>query len=79
MTDIKDRSGNKPQGIGASAVGPKHGSRPGNGPQGQETDQESVPEWLGSRLRQMFTDVMHEPVPEEFANLLKQLEEKERG
>jgi len=47
----------------------------GSDPKGQ---QENVPEWLGSRLRQMFTEVMHEPVPDEFAALLKQLEDKER-
>ena len=45
---------------------------------GGSAQQENVPEWLGSRLRQMFTEVMHEPVPDEFAALLKQLEDKER-
>ncbi|HEX2494221.1 MAG TPA: NepR family anti-sigma factor [Steroidobacter sp.] len=40
---------------------------------------EHVPEWLSNRLRRMFTDVMDEPVPEEFRALLRQLEEKERG
>lgn len=40
---------------------------------------EQVPDWLGSRLKRMFTDVMDEPVPDEFAKLLKQLEDKERG
>jgi hypothetical protein len=39
---------------------------------------EQVPEWLGNRLRRMFTDVMDEPVPDEFKALLKQLEDKER-
>jgi hypothetical protein len=40
---------------------------------------EQVPEWLGNRLRRMFSDVMEEPVPDEFKALLKQLEDKERG
>lgn len=40
---------------------------------------EQVPDWLGSRLKRMFTDVMDEPVPDEFKALLKQLEDKERG
>ena len=40
---------------------------------------EQVPDWLGNRLRRMFTEVMDEPVPEEFKALLKQLEDKERG
>ena len=40
---------------------------------------EQVPEWLSNRLRRMFTEVMDEPVPDEFKKLLKQLEEKERG
>ena len=40
---------------------------------------DQVPDWLGNRLRRMFTDVMDEPVPDEFKALLKQLEDKERG
>jgi hypothetical protein len=39
---------------------------------------EQVPEWLGTRLRQMFTDVMSEPVPDEFVELLKKLDEKDK-
>jgi hypothetical protein len=39
---------------------------------------EPVPDWLGNRLRRMFTEVMDEPVPDEFKALLKQLEEKEK-
>lgn len=40
---------------------------------------EQVPDWLSNRLRRMFTDLMDEPVPDEFKALLKQLEDKERG
>ena len=40
---------------------------------------EQVPDWLGNRLRRMFTEVMDEPVPDEFKALLKKLEDKERG
>lgn len=40
-------------------------------------DSQPVPEWLGNRLRRMFTEVMDEPVPDEFKALLKQLEDKE--
>lgn len=40
---------------------------------------EHIPDWLGNRLKRMFTEVMDEPVPDEFKALLKQLEEKERG
>lgn len=39
---------------------------------------EPVPDWLGNRLRRMFTEVMDEPVPDEFKALLKQLEDKEK-
>jgi hypothetical protein len=46
----------------------------------QAIDQnEKVPDWLGGRLRRMFSEVMDEPVPDEFKALLKQLEDKERG
>ena len=40
---------------------------------------EQVHDWLQSRLRRKFIDVMDEPVPDEFKALLKQLEDKERG
>jgi hypothetical protein len=40
---------------------------------------EQIPDWLGGRLRRMFSEVMEEPVPDEFKALLKQLEDKERG
>lgn len=40
---------------------------------------EQVPDWLSNRLRRMFTEVMDEPVPDEFKALLRQPEEKERG
>jgi hypothetical protein len=45
--------------------------------QGESAEQ--VPDWLGGRLRRMFSEVMEEPVPDEFMALLKKLEEKERG
>ena len=43
------------------------------------TASEQVPDWLGNRLRRMFTDVMEEPVPDDFKALLQKLEDKERG
>ncbi len=55
----------------------KPGERPRRGGGGNPAEQ--VPDWLGGRLRRMFTDVMDEPVPDEFKALLKQLEDKERG
>jgi hypothetical protein len=55
----------------------KPGERPAAAAVGNPAEQ--VPDWLSSRLRRMFTDVMDEPVPDEFKALLKQLEEKERG
>ena len=46
---------------------------------GASSSADQVPDWLSGRLRRMFTDVMDEPVPDEFKALLKQLEDKERG
>ena len=40
---------------------------------------EQVPDCLGGKLRRIFSEVMDEPVPDEFKALLKQLEDKERG
>jgi hypothetical protein len=53
------------------------GAQPADAVSGATSEQ--VPEWLSNRLRRMFTDVMDEPVPDEFKALLKQLEDKERG
>ncbi len=55
----------------------KPGERPAAAAAGVPSEQ--VPDWLSNRLRRMFTDVMDEPVPDEFVALLKQLEDKERG
>lgn len=52
--------------------------KPGEPPQADPAA-EQVPDWLASRLRRMFNEVMDEPVPDEFEVLLKQLEDKERG
>jgi hypothetical protein len=38
-----------------------------------------VPDWLQKGLKKLYADVMDEPVPDEFAKLLKQLADKERG
>ena len=40
---------------------------------------EQVPDWLGNRLKRMFTEVMDEPVPDEFKALLDKLDAKEKG
>jgi hypothetical protein len=54
--------------------------KPGDPPEtAAASSSEPVPDWLTSRLRRMFSDVMDEPVPDEFKALLKQLEDKERG
>ena len=53
--------------------------KPGEQPQTAAASTEQVPDWLQSRLRRMFSDVMDEPVPDEFKALLKQREDKERG
>lgn len=43
-----------------------------------KSEPNEVPEWLGSQLKQLFTDVMQEPLPDELMSLLRQLEDKER-
>jgi hypothetical protein len=48
-------------------------------PASADAPKEPVPDWLSNRLRRMFTEVMDEPVPDEFKALLKKLEDKERG
>jgi hypothetical protein len=54
--------------------------KPGDPPETAAANSgEQVPDWLSNRLRRMFSDVMDEPVPDEFKALLQQLEDKERG
>jgi Anti-sigma factor NepR len=48
------------------------------GPETAEGETDPVPEWLQKGLKRLYTDVMDEPVPDDFARLLRQLEEKER-
>lgn len=38
---------------------------------------EQVPEWLGEKLKEMFSDVMTEPIPEDLVALLQQLEQRD--
>lgn len=50
-------------------------------PSKDETAQPSgdgVPEWLGDKLKALYSDVMTEPVPDELVSLLQQLEQRER-
>jgi len=47
-------------------------------PHADSNEAVQVPEWLGSQLKHLFTEVMSEPVPDDLRALLKQLEEKER-
>lgn len=42
------------------------------------TNSEQVPDWLGTKLKEMFSNVMTEPVPDDLLTLLHQLEEKEQ-
>jgi hypothetical protein len=68
------RSGSSPSMVMSEKI------KPGDPPEtAAAKTSEQVPDWLTSRLRRMFSDVMDEPVPDEFKALLKQLEDKERG
>jgi hypothetical protein len=68
------RSGSSPSMVMSEKI------KPGDPPEtAAANSSEPVPVWLSSRLRRMFSDVMDEPVPDEFKALLKQLEDKERG
>jgi hypothetical protein len=44
---------------------------------GENNGPPDVPEWLGTQLRDLYSDVMNEPMPDKFRDLLKQLEDKE--
>ncbi len=44
----------------------------------EATNGEQVPEWLGDKLKEMFSDVMTEPIPEDLVALLQQLEQRDK-
>lgn len=39
-----------------------------------DTASTEVPEWLGTQLRELYADVMNEPLPDQFRKLLEQLD-----
>jgi len=48
-------------------------------PERRSGDQKERLEWISKQLRRVYDDVVREDVPDRFADLLKQLEEKEKG
>lgn len=50
--------------------------RKGRADKGDVFDDEPLSNKLGSSLRQMYDDVVNEPVPDDFMNLLKKADDK---
>jgi hypothetical protein len=48
-------------------------------PERAAMDGEQLPEWLGDKLKEMFSTVTSEPVPDDLLALLRKLEEKEKA
>jgi Anti-sigma factor NepR len=67
MSDKRD----KPP-AGSVPAGSTRGEQAGLG----DTASSEVPDWLGSQLRELYADVMNEPLPDQFRKLLDQLEDK---
>lgn len=45
---------------------------------GDDFDSEALPEKIGKNLRQIYDDVLNEPVPDDFMSLLAQADEKQK-
>lgn len=45
---------------------------------GDTFSKEELPEKIGKNLRQIYDDVLNEPVPDDFLNLLSQAESKSK-
>lgn len=43
---------------------------------GDDFIKDPLPEKIGQKLRQIYDDVLNEPVPDDFLNLLAQVDEK---
>lgn len=46
---------------------------------GDDENDEEKEQWIGEHLRKAYDDVLKEPVPDRLAQLLRELEEKERS
>lgn len=45
---------------------------------GDDFNTEALPDKIGKNLRQIYDDVLNEPVPDDFLNLLAQADEKQK-
>jgi len=48
-------------------------------PNAKKRDARLNEKWLGDKLRKVYTDVVDEPLPDEFADLLAQLDDVTKG
>lgn len=48
-------------------------------PNAKKRDTRLNEKWLGDKLRKVYTDVVDEPLPDEFADLLAQLDDVTKG
>ena len=56
-------------------MGQKHNQPEGDPTGGWESEQDK---WLGDKLRQVYDDVLNEPLPDAFGDLLSQLDDADR-
>ena len=56
-------------------MGQKHNQPEGNPTEGWDSEQDK---WLGDKLRQVYDDVLNEPLPDAFGDLLSQLDDADR-
>ncbi len=75
----KNPEANEPQGEMAAAPKPKQGVRKKDLTPEQANELRSRQRAIGHELRRMFDDVTREPVPQEFLELLKQIDGKNEG
>jgi len=75
----KDSAADEPQGEMAAASKPKQGVRKKDLTPEQANELRSRQRAIGHELRRIFDDVTREPVPEEFLELLKQIDGKNEG
>lgn len=56
-------------------MGQKHNQPEDNATDGWNPEQD---QWLGDKLRQVYDDVVNEPLPDAFGDLLNQLDDADR-
>lgn len=64
---------------GAEDARDRMADSPNGGAKGRRNESSDLPDWLGKGLRELYDDVLNDPVPDDFQDLLDKLDRKTGG